>query len=162
MGGWHSDNIINETHTEFVKLKNKIEETANIYHHDIQLKKTYIQKIDNIWININQRGHLNDYHLHSFSCLSGVFYLTTGKTPIVFRHPFSDINTYFWDSSHVEKWNNANSGEWKIEPVSNRLLVFPAWVQHKVLMNKEDIDRISLSFNTVIHETEKETNDENN
>ena len=45
IGGWQSDNIINETHTEFVNLKNKIEESANIYHHDIQFKKIYGQKI---------------------------------------------------------------------------------------------------------------------
>ena len=25
IGGWHSNNIFNETHTEFVNLKNKIE-----------------------------------------------------------------------------------------------------------------------------------------
>ena len=47
-GGWHSDNIINETHTEFIKLKTEIEDAANIYHHDIQLKKIYEQKIENI------------------------------------------------------------------------------------------------------------------
>ena len=34
IGGWHSDNVFNETHTEFVKLKNKIEEAANLYHHE--------------------------------------------------------------------------------------------------------------------------------
>ena len=39
MGGWHSDNMLNETQTEFVKLKKKIEENANIYHHQIGLKK---------------------------------------------------------------------------------------------------------------------------
>ena len=66
IGGWHSDNIFNETHTEFVKLKNNIEEAANIYHQDIQLKKSHTQKIDNIWININQKGHLNEY----FYCCS--------------------------------------------------------------------------------------------
>ena len=42
-----------------------------------------------------------------------------------------------------------NSGEWTIVPKPNILLVFPAWVWHKVLMNKEDTDRISLSFNTI-------------
>ena len=155
VGGWQSDNIVNEAHTEFVKLKNKIEDAANFYHHGIQLKKTHHQKIDNIWVNINQKGQSNEFHLHTFSCLSGAFYLAKGKVPIVFRHPYHDINNYYWKSSFIEQWNNTNSGEWTIEPEPNLLLIFPPWVWHKVSMNKEDIDRISFSFNTQIHETEK-------
>ena len=152
VGGWQSRNVINKTHTEFVKLKTEIEDVAKVYHEDMNFKKTVKQKIMNIWVNINQKGHLNDFHIHSKTILSGAFYLTGGKAPIVFRHPFCDINEYYWDSSLIEQFNTANSGEWKIEPKPNMLLIFPPWVEHKVLMNKEDIDRISLSFNTIIHE----------
>ena len=95
MGGWQSDDVFNETHTEFVKLKNKIEEAANIYHHAMQFKKTYNQTIDKIWININQKGQSNVNHVHPFSCLAGVFYLTKENSPIVFCHPYADINTYY-------------------------------------------------------------------
>ena len=150
IGGWQSDNIFDETHTEFVKLKNKIEEAANVYHHEIQLKKIYNQKIDNIWVNINHKGHSNEFHDHVHSCFSGAFYLTKSKTPIIFRHPFRDITTYFWDESIIEKWNEVNSGEWRIEPKPNTLLIFPSWAEHKVSIHKEDTDRISFSFNTII------------
>ena len=34
--------------------------------------------------------------------------------------------------------------------LTNMLLLFPGWVEHKVLMNNEDTDRISISFNTII------------
>ena len=84
IGGWHSDDILNQIHPEFVKLTNKIDDAANIYHHEIQLKKTHHQKLSNIWININQKGHSNEYHIHSRATLSGAFYLTTVKSPIVF------------------------------------------------------------------------------
>ena len=147
IGGWQSDNVINETHTEFVKLKTEINNAANIYHGHVQFKKTYNQKIDNIWININQKGHSNEFHNHPYSIFSGAFYLR-GNSPIVFRHPFSDITTYFWDDSIIEEWTWANSGRWSIEPEPNMLFIFPAWIEHKVLANKEDTDRISLSFNT--------------
>ena len=66
-----------------------------------------------------------------------------------------DMSRYFWDESIVEEWNAANSGSWTINPKPNMLLVFPPWVQHQVLMNKDDTDRITFSFNTAIHETEK-------
>jgi len=158
LGGWHSDNIINETHTEFVKLLNEIEEAVNIYHRDMQFKKIYYQKLDMIWVNINQKGHTNVYHDHPYSILSGAFYLTKTKkepSPIVFRHPFSDINTYFWNDTIIEEWNTVNSGEWKMKPEPNILIIFPSWVKHKVDMNKEDTDRISFSFNTQLFETEK-------
>jgi len=147
--GWQSNNIINETHTEFVKLKNKIEERINTYHKEIQLKEGLQQTISNIWVNIDQKGHSNDFHIHPQSILSGEFYLTKGKTaPIAFRHPFRDINTYFWDETIVANTNTLNSGEWEVDPKPNRLLVFPSWVYHKVRMNEEETDKISFSFDT--------------
>ena len=154
VGGWHSGNIFNETHTEFVELKNKIEEEANIYHHEIQLKKAYHQKINNIWVNINQKGHLNDFHVHPQSIFSGAFYLR-GNAPIVFQHPFRNISSYYWDEHIVEKWNVVTSGQWRLEPEPNMLLIFPPWVEHKVLMNEEDTDRISFSFNTSIQKIDR-------
>ena len=39
VGGWQSGDILNETHTEFVKLKNEIGIAANIYRDHMQLKK---------------------------------------------------------------------------------------------------------------------------
>ena len=149
MGGWHSNNILNETHTEFVKLKNRIEENANAFHNQMQLKKTLKQKLSNIWININPKGGSNDFHDHPGACFSGAFYLK-GEAPIVFQHPYKDITTYFWKESIIEKWNSANSGQWRYKPEPNVLLLFPGWLEHKVLMNSEETDRISISFNTTI------------
>ena len=149
MGGWHSNNILNETHTEFVKLKNRIEENANAFHNQMQLKKTLKQKLSNIWININPKGGSNDFHDHPGACFSGAFYLK-GEAPIVFQHPYKDITTYFWKESIIEKWNSANSGQWRYKPEPNVLLLFPGWLEHKVLMNIEETDRISISFNTTI------------
>ena len=148
IGGWQSNNVINETHTEFVKLLNEISAAVEVYHEDIKFKKTVKQKIANIWININQKGHSNEYHKHPFACLSGVFYLTKVKSPIVFRHPQLDMNLYYWDDSLIEEWNYINSYEIKLVLEPNTLIIFPAWIWHKVIMSKEDTDRISLSFNT--------------
>ena len=149
MGGWQSDDVRNETYPEFVKLKDKIEEAANIYHREMQFKKNLKQKIGNIWININGKGHFNELHQHHFSILSGAFYLR-GNAPIAFKHPFRDINTYFWDPNIIEKWNPGNSGVWTMEPTPNLLILFPSWLEHKVMMNKEENDRITISFNTTL------------
>ena len=149
MGGWQSDDVFNETHTEFVKLKNKIEEAANIYHHAMQFKKTYNQKISKIWVNINQKGHLNMSHNHPYSIFSGAFYLTKGETsPIDFEHPYKDINVHYWHEAIIENFNSVNSSKYSLPPKPNTLIIFPSWIQHKVHTNEEDTDRISFSFNT--------------
>ena len=154
-GGWQSDNIIDETHPEFVKLKTEIEKSANIYHRDIQFKKTQHQKIINIWVNINQKGHSNVFHSHPSAILTGAFYLTkTRHTPIVFRHSYDCDHMYphKWYPLVIEEWNETNRTDWLITPEPNTLLIFPPWVKHKVLVNEEDIDRISISFNTEVIE----------
>jgi len=150
IGGWQSDNVKNETNLEFVKLKNKIEEAANSYHRDIGFKKDLREVIGNIWININKKDHFNELHQHHFSILSGAYYLNSCDIPIVFRHPFKDINTYFWDSAIIEEYNQASSGMWTVTPSPNTLLIFPAWIEHKVLPNAKNGDRISISFNTTL------------
>ena len=155
IGGWQSNDVINETHTEFVKLKTEIEGAAKIYHEEMKFKKTLKQRISKIWININQKGHSNEFHDHPRSIFSGAFYLTKRNAPIMFQHPFRDINTYFWDESIVEEWNFYNAGVSNILPKPNILLIFPPWAEHKVKPNEEDTDRISLSFNTQLQIIEK-------
>ena len=146
LGGWQSDNVFDETHEEFIKLKKEIVRCANEYHRELEFKKTFHQEIGNIWININQKGQSNGYHDHPFSLFSGAFYFNV-ETPIVFRHPYADISLYYWNEDVIEKWNPANSGTWFFTPEPNFLIIFPAWLQHKVVINTEDSDRISISFN---------------
>ncbi len=150
VGGWQSDNVVNEIHPEFVKLKTEIEKYVNLFHHDIQFKKIYNQKMGNIWININQKGHSNAFHDHPHSIFSGAFYLTKATAPITFQHPCREINSYYWQPPLIEEWNTSNSSEWRIQPEPNTLIIFPSWFWHKVQVNKEDTDRISFSFNTNI------------
>ena len=114
----------------------------------MQFKDTYNQKINNIWININQKRHSNEWHVHPRSTFSGAFYLKEKSSPIVFRHPYPDITIHYWDNFFIETWNKMNSGEMSIEPSPNKLIIFPAWLSHKVTPNKEDTDRITISFNT--------------
>ena len=49
---------------------------------------------------------------------------------------------------YVDIWNPRNPGQWGITPKKNMLVIFPAWAPHKVEINKENFNRISISFNT--------------
>ena len=154
LGGWQSGNIKKNPHSEFVKLLSEIQTAANTYHNKLQFKKEFKQVLSNIWININGKGHSNEYHIHAKSALSGVFYLTDSKFPIMFKHPYEEVNTYYWEEEFIESHNNLNSGQWSVTPKKNTLLIFPPWLYHKVAMNKENSDIISISFNTVFNKNE--------
>ena len=149
LGGWQSGNVINNPHSEFVKLLSEIQTAANAYHNKLQFKNEYEQKLNNIWININGKGHSNEYHIHAKTTISGCFYLSDSNFPIRFKHPYEEMNTYYWDEEFIGSFNNFNSGQWSITPKKNTLLMFPPWLYHKVVMNEEDTDRLSIAFNTI-------------
>ena len=97
-------------------------------------------------MNLNNKGSYNEWHTHPYSIFSGCFYLNV-TTPIIFRHPYHEINTFYWNPENIKNWNVVNSGEWKVTPKPNTLLMFPPWLEHKVPLNTENFDRITISFN---------------
>ena len=107
-GGWQSGNIKNNTHPEFVKLMSEVQKAADIYHNKLQFKKQYKQEICNIWININGKGHANEFHCHPLSAISGCFYLKDSIFPIKFKHPYEEISPFYWDGKYIETYNNDN------------------------------------------------------
>ena len=49
-------------------------------HNDVyNFKKEIVQKITNIWININKKNDRNQLHVHPDAIFSGVFYVNTPK-----------------------------------------------------------------------------------
>ena len=154
LGGWQSGNIKDNSHPEFVKLISEVQTAANAYHKKLQFKKEYKQELCNIWININGKGHSNEYHNHAKSAISGCFYLTDSKFPIMFRHPYEEISSYYWNTEFVETFNNINADQWAVTPKKNTLLMFPPWLYHKVAVNEENTNRISIAFNTVFVKNE--------
>ena len=147
LGGWQSGNIKKNPHPEFVKLLSEIQIAANAYHNKLQFKKEYVQKLNNIWININGKGHSNEYHIHAKTQISGCFYLSDSNFPIRFKHPYEEISPYYWHEEFIESFNTFNCGQWSITPKKNSIIMFPPWLYHKVVMNEEDTDRISMAFN---------------
>ena len=102
------------------------------------------------WININKPGDYNVKHSHPSNDLSGVIWLNAPKDSgkIVFESPFN-FNAYNEITSYTDDFkNNFNIDEsYYFNPISGRILVFPSHLQHEVLENKSNEDRISVSFN---------------
>jgi uncharacterized protein (TIGR02466 family) len=165
-GGWQSNDINKDKHEEFVKLKKEITRHLQVYHSEVfrgmKFKGNVNQKLQNMWININEKYHYNDWHVHPYSTLSGTYYIkhdgSTENGDILFKHPAGPyMSMCHWPMDLIESYNDISAAAFNILPKTNLLLIFPSWLEHKVEANLKNDTRISLSFNTVIEEKERKT-----
>tara|TARA_B100001564_G_scaffold352847_1_gene360883 strand:- start:1383 stop:2024 length:642 start_codon:yes stop_codon:yes gene_type:complete len=157
-GGWHSADIDNDSHEELNKLKKEITQHLQMYHSEVfrgmKFKGNVIQSLSNMWVNINEKHHYNEWHIHPYATLSGVFYIKHNGAEngdILFKHP----NHQYMSFAHcpanlVELPNRITSGVVNVTPNSNMLILFPAWLEHKADTNLKNDTRISLSFNSFL------------
>ena len=158
-GGWQSDNIINEKHEEFIKLKKEISQHLQIYHSEVfqgmVFKENVIQNLTSMWVNINEEYHYNEWHIHPGAILSGAYYIkhdgSSENGDIEFKHPKGVyMKICHWPREIVEQDNEKTATHINFIPKSNMILIFPAWLEHKVGNNLKNDSRISLSFNSDI------------
>jgi uncharacterized protein (TIGR02466 family) len=147
VGGWQSqsDFHLDSTFKEFKDY---------ILFHALTASEMYNLnlKLDNMWINVNQKGNYNLSHCHPASLLSGVMWI---KTPdncgnLVFESPngFSQyVLTENIDSEISNQYNYFSN--FYFTPVEGRMVIFPSSLQHWVDANKSMDDRISIAFNLV-------------
>lgn len=143
-GGWQSNDLSDDPETlEFRQvLHAKIQTLLEISG----LSSNF--KLSNYWINVNNKGDFNRAHSHGFSTLSGVFYIKTspGCGKLILRNPVQS-HGFCIDKRFVKNWNAFNSITWEVEPEENKLLIWPAWIDHYTLPNTTDDVRISIAFN---------------
>ena len=143
--------IFNENLKE---LKQFCEQQIRIYVKDIiNPKKGLDFYITQSWLNIVKPGEFHHNHAHNNSIISGVFYLATEKDDNI---TFEDENFKIKQQINFEpkEWNVLNAVTWSFPAVINELILFPSWLNHRVLENeKATTDRISISFNTFVKGT---------
>ena len=126
--------------------------------------KTYVEQvitpteeldfyITQSWLNINKPGEFHHQHSHQNSIISGVFYISTEESDnITFIDPNYKIKELI--TFEEKEYNLFNSTTWVFPSITNILLLFPSWLNHKVEVNeKATTDRISISFNTFVRGT---------
>ena len=158
IGGWQSENIIKEEHEEFIKLKKEISQHLQTYHLEVfrgmVFKENITLNLTNMWVNINEKHHYNEWHIHAYATLSGTYYIkhdgSKENGELVFKHPNSTIEYFYWREGIIENHNEVTAGGMKSIPKSNMLIIFPSWLEHKVGLNLKDDPRISLSFNSLL------------
>ena len=145
MGGWQSPSYNYDSH-EFIKsLCDEVREyVLSIYN---SMHVTGNAELCNYWINVNTKYNYNISHRHGGSYYSAVVYLKTPKNcgRLIFQRP-DDAHSWIEYSEYVD----GNWGSYWVDPLPNRLIIFPSYIPHYVEQNlTEDLDdsRISVAFN---------------
>ena len=102
------------------------------------------------WISRNNAEEIMKPHLHPNVQLACVYYALADKNAdkIEFLNPAQQIK-YIIQPKNIINWNKYNSVTWTVEPSTNRLIIFPAWLLHYVV-GKNISERISIAFNYVL------------
>ncbi len=109
--------------------------------------KAYENKfeITTSWATRTIRGSYGQFHQHSNSMYSGVFYFEDADTPIEFES--YNLAPRQLSLTEPKEWNILNSKTWDFKPKKNQLLLFPSYLYHKIGRNYRDPERISVAFN---------------
>ena len=144
--GWHST-IDMATKSEYQPLVNLLYEAQREIFKKENLDGEPV--LGNMWANINPKGGSNAPHTHPNCLFSGVYYVKTPENCglLQFEDPRPGTNLY----RPVKKKEIQDEKEyWReifYKPVAGRLIMFPAWLLHKVFPNESNDIRISVSWN---------------
>ena len=147
-GGWQSNDLSFNDKTMKPLLDVVLEKTNSLKSY-LGFKQEKIMSIENYWVNINGKGDFNKLHKHPFSLFSASYYVKVPENSgqIHFMNPINEHN-YTIRQENISEFNYFNSNEWHVQPEKGFLIIFPSWLNHLVLPNESDEDRISVAFNT--------------
>lgn len=102
------------------------------------------------WLNKTENGQSHHRHWHPNSVISGIVYLEGDETS---GHTRFITSRYDQLEFEIENPNIYNSKSWSIQPIKNRILLFPSHIEHLVEEYQGVTSRITLSFNTFVRGT---------
>jgi uncharacterized protein (TIGR02466 family) len=139
-GGWQSDIDLHENGA-FGPLCDHV---GNVCAKVFKVKGA---KFHQMWACINKKHDQNLIHSHTNNYnLSGVYYLgvPADSGEIVFRDPRPGAN-----QAPYRLFKDDGDSEF-FTPSEGLIILFPSYLEHFVLPNRSDDDRISMSFNLTL------------
>jgi uncharacterized protein (TIGR02466 family) len=92
------------------------------------------------WICFSHNGGFQYSHMHPRAVFSGVYYYDTNEKDgdIVFENPnmAAEYGEFPFHNREVA-----------VTPKKGKIIIFPSWLRHKVLINRENSVRICIAFN---------------
>lgn len=153
VGGWQSQSNFFEDAT-FAEYRKYIwDHVEKIFQDLLEVGVS----LDNMWINVNQKGNFNWPHVHPEAHFAGVFWIkcpkNSGSFLIESPHSFDH-----WKALGSYKHNYKNeyylTTNWQYESflMEGKIMTFPANLRHGVSVNNSDEDRISIAFNVRVND----------
>ena len=135
---------------ELVRLVEFFQSAGEEYLRALRCSSGLALRIQCCWATVALQHDSFELHQHANSFLSGAFYLDVedGAEPILFRDPRAQNRTV---DLAVEEELRINQKYYRISPRNGRLIVFPAWLEHRVGANQSTVPRVSMSFNMTVH-----------
>ena len=99
-----------------------------------------------MWAIINKKNDYNVVHTHPNAYLSAAYYVRASKNcgRFIVENPLS-VSKHSYPE--IEKLTELNRQVAELEIEEGDLLLFPAYLPHKVEENKSESDRVVVSFN---------------
>ena len=151
-GGWHSKSF---KVREKGSIQNRFTQELSKYIFDVI--QTYGWKcvpervvVSEMWAIINKPRDFNVIHTHPNAYLSAAYYVKAPEKAgrFVIENPLS-VARHSYPAHATKTEYNIKAAALDIE--EGDLLLFPAYLPHKVNENKSDEDRIVISFNVNIN-----------
>ena len=115
------------------------------YMKSFRVQRNFRVELTGLWVNSNHRDHFNMPHTHSPDFFSGVWYLRVPEHSggICFMNPVH-ANTYNYHNFFADDCFQDSATYYCRD---NDLIMFPSYVEHLVMPNESDEERISVAFN---------------
>lgn len=152
-GGFHTFDLPFLEEETLAPLHNELIKCLDYYKNYLHFKQNLKNKIENMWIIINDKKDYNASHTHPGSIFSGVYYISASENSgdIVFENPSARYMQYDWNDRHKENLNRLNAETYFYKAITGKLIIFPSWLLHRVTANLSNKKRIALSFNSTFY-----------
>ena len=152
-GGWHyAFDLFELKDSAVVEFRHQMEQHVRAFlnHFRPEGSKKNDQFRLRGWINSNRAGDFNMLHSHPGCFLSSVYYVRVPRTmkggEIFFSDPRGPAVAMYETPGIDLPWVGSGLGI-PVSPATGLLLLFPAWLEHRVERFEGPGERISIAFN---------------
>lgn len=131
---------------ELASLRELIQGHVDSYFQDIYDTANAVRlEITQSWLSITTRGEAHHTHSHPNSIASGVVYIKLAERDGINFYRDEDRQ---WFDLQPRQNNYYNAYSYHVETQVGDIVIFPSHVKHGVRAVEQDVQRISLAFNT--------------
>jgi uncharacterized protein (TIGR02466 family) len=102
-------------------------------------------EITQSWLSMTRRTESHHSHTHPNSIASGVLYINLAQQDGISFYRNDDL---IWYDLPPKEQNYYNAYQYFVETKVGELVIFPSNIKHGVKPVSEDVERVSLAFNT--------------